>query len=63
MYDSFYSFLNKIEIQNGLGAFLYVSVRPKAIFFLRKMSEIYEIFIFTASAPEYAIPLIKLLDP
>jgi RNA polymerase II subunit A small phosphatase-like protein len=41
---------------------VYVLLRPGAIEFCEKMSEIYEVVIFTASLSKYADPLVKLLD-
>jgi RNA polymerase II subunit A small phosphatase-like protein len=37
--------------------------RPGAQEFLKKMSTLYEIVIFTASVEAYAIPLMNKLDP
>jgi len=42
---------------------VHVMKRPGVEIFLRRMSEIYEVIIFTASLPEYAKPLMKALDP
>ena len=42
---------------------VYVAVRPGAIEFLEKMSEYYEVVIFTASLSKYANPLMDILDP
>ena len=39
-----------------------VLIRPYAQEFLEKMSKIYEIAIFTASVPQYANPLLDILD-
>lgn len=42
---------------------VHVMKRPGVENFLRRMSEIYEVIIFTASLPEYAKPLMRALDP
>jgi RNA polymerase II subunit A small phosphatase-like protein len=42
---------------------IHVMFRPGAQEFLKKMSTLYEIVIFTASVEAYAIPLMKQLDP
>lgn len=42
---------------------IHVRVRPGCEEFLKAMSEYYEIFIFTASVPEYANPVIDKIDP
>lgn len=41
---------------------IYVKVRPGAIDFLRKISKIYEVVVFTASVANYADPLVDILD-
>jgi len=41
---------------------LYVLIRPYVYEFLREMSKIYTIYIFTASIKEYANPLLNELD-
>ncbi|KAJ7786830.1 HAD-like domain-containing protein [Mycena olivaceomarginata] len=41
----------------------YTMFRPGASDFLRKMSEMYEIVVFTASLRSYANPLLDRLDP
>eukprot|EP01138_Halocafeteria_seosinensis_P002566 gb/GECG01002624.1/.p1 GENE.gb/GECG01002624.1/~~gb/GECG01002624.1/.p1 ORF type:complete len:153 (+),score=12.90 gb/GECG01002624.1/:1-459(+) len=43
--------------------YLYLRKRPHCDEFLRQMSKLYEIYIFTASAPVYADAVIKYLDP
>eukprot|EP00826_Nyctotherus_ovalis_P030402 TRINITY_DN2427_c0_g6_i1.p1 TRINITY_DN2427_c0_g6~~TRINITY_DN2427_c0_g6_i1.p1 ORF type:complete len:402 (+),score=54.74 TRINITY_DN2427_c0_g6_i1:152-1357(+) len=42
---------------------VYVSKRPGLDYFLKRMSQLYEIVIFTASLPKYADRLITTLDP
>ena len=42
---------------------VYVKKRPGVDEFLKRMSEIYEVVIYTASMSKYAIPVIKQLDP
>ncbi|TNV83950.1 hypothetical protein FGO68_gene3206 [Halteria grandinella] len=46
----------------GRESTVYVLVRPGAIEFCERMSQIYEVVIFTASLSKYAEPLIKLMD-
>ena len=40
-----------------------ISIRPGCQQFLRNMSKLYEIIIFTASHQKYADPIIDYLDP
>ena len=40
----------------------YVSIRPYAISFLKKMSKLYDIVIFTASQQSYADSILDELD-
>ena len=47
---------------NGKNVFVYVLKRPFLEKFLKEMSLIYDIIIFTASLPEYAEPLLDILD-
>ena len=47
---------------DGEDRLLYVLKRPYVDQFLSELSSIYEIIIFTASIPEYANPLLDLLD-
>lgn len=42
---------------------IYVLVRPYVAEFLKKMSKLYEIVVFTASLSKYAEPLMEKLDP
>ncbi|CAI2365650.1 unnamed protein product [Moneuplotes crassus] len=42
---------------------LHVQFRPGAQEFIRKMSKLYELVVFTASVESYALPLMKKLDP
>jgi RNA polymerase II subunit A small phosphatase-like protein len=42
---------------------VYVLRRPGARDFLKRMSEFYEVVIYTASLEKYANPLIDKLDP
>ena len=50
-----------IEIENELHD-IHVLIRPGVKEFLEKMSQIYEIVIFTASISKYAGPLLDILD-
>ena len=47
---------------NGRNIFIYVLKRPYLEQFLQEMSLIYDIIIFTASLPEYAEPLLDIID-
>ena len=61
----FASIKNQIILQckiNKIDTNIYVKIRPGVKEFLRKMSKIYEIIIFTASIEEYAKPLVNLID-
>lgn len=50
-----------IEIEEGENG--YVSIRPYALSFLKRMSQLYEIIVFTASEQSYADAVINELDP
>ena len=53
----------KIECKlNDINTTIYFKIRPGVKEFLRKMSKLYEIVIFTASVEEYAKMLINLID-
>ena len=41
---------------------IYVLIRPGAKEFIKKISKLYEIIIFTASISKYALPLLDILD-
>ena len=47
---------------DGENRLLYVLKRPHVDVFLKELSNLYEIIIFTASISEYANPLLDLLD-
>ena len=47
---------------NNIDTKIYVKIRPGVKEFLRKMSKLYEIIIFTASVEDYAKLLIDLID-
>ena len=49
-------------ILNNTNTTIYFKTRPGVKEFLRKMSKLYEIVIFTASVEEYAKPLIDIID-
>ena len=56
---------NQISIEcklNDINTTIYFKIRPGVKEFLRKMSKLYEIVIFTASVEEYAKMLINLID-
>lgn len=53
---SFEIFLDNKNVQ------VYTLIRPGAVEFLEKMSEIFEIVIFTASLSMYALPIINYID-
>ena len=41
---------------------IFVLVRPGTIEFIRKVAQLYEVVIFTASISKYALPLLDILD-
>ena len=41
---------------------IYVLVRPGTIEFIKKVSQLFEVIIFTASISKYALPLLDILD-
>lgn len=47
---------------DGRDSLVYVLVRPGAVEFCERMSQIYEVVIFTASLSKYAEPLVRMLD-
>ena len=49
-------------VLNNIKSTIYFKMRPGVREFLRKMSKLYEIVIFTASVEDYAKPLINLID-
>ncbi|CAG8531604.1 7226_t:CDS:2 [Ambispora leptoticha] len=54
-------FVVPVEIENQIHN-VYVIKRPGVDHFLRKMGEIYEIVVFTASLSKYADPVLDMLD-
>ncbi|CAG8608842.1 4868_t:CDS:2 [Acaulospora colombiana] len=54
-------FVVPVEIENQMHN-VYVIKRPGVDQFLRKMGEIYEIVVFTASLSKYADPVLDMLD-
>lgn len=57
-----YDYIVPIEIEDVLYQ-VYVAKRPGVDEFLRRLSLVYEIVVFTASLPKYANPVIDKLDP
>ena len=51
----------KIELENQIRD-IHVLIRPGVYKFLKKMSQLYEIVIFTASLSKYAEPLLDIID-
>lgn len=51
----------QIDIEEGLIG--YVTIRPYALSFLKKMSQFFEIMVFTASEQSYADAVLDELDP
>lgn len=51
-----------VEIEDQT-CYVYVLKRPGVDQFLRKMSQLYELVIYTASLSKYADPLLDWLDP
>lgn len=49
-----YDLVLPIEVENGSTAQAYITIRPYAISFLKRMSKHYEIIAFTASHESYA---------
>jgi len=56
-----YDFLIPVEIDGNVYQ-VYVAKRPHVDEFLKKMGEVYEVVIFTASLSKYADPVLDLLD-
>jgi len=56
-----YDFLIPVEI-DGNTYQVYVAKRPHVDEFLKKMGEVYEVVVFTASLSKYADPVLDLLD-
>lgn len=52
-----------IEVENGSTAYAYITIRPYAITFLKRMSKYYEIIAFTASHESYADVVLDEIDP
>ncbi|RKP09677.1 NLI interacting factor, partial [Thamnocephalis sphaerospora] len=50
-------------VMEGHAQLYFISKRPHTDYFLSKVSQWYELVIFTASLPEYADPVIDWLDP
>ena len=68
VHSAFYPFQTKSDIilninLDGKNHIIHVLKRPNLDYFLKKVSEIYNIIIFTASLSQYASPLIDILDP
>ena len=66
VHSSFIPFENNdiilnVEFENVLYN-IYVLIRPGAIEFIKKVSKLYEVVIFTASISKYALPLLDILD-
>ena len=51
-----------VEIENVVHR-VYVLKRPGVDEFMRRMGELYEIVVYTASLSKYADPLLDKLDP
>lgn len=67
VHSSFKSFYKKADIElslkfDGVYHKIYVSKRPYVNEFLKRMNELFDLYIFTASIPEYANPVIDRLD-
>lgn len=56
-----YDHLVPVEIDGNIYQ-VYVAKRPHVDEFLKKMGEVYEVVIFTASLSKYADPVLDLLD-
>jgi len=57
-----YAFQIDVEIEGYLHE-IFVCKRPGVEEFLKKVSELYEVVVFTASLEKYANPVIDILDP
>ena len=67
VHSAFYPFERKSDIilqinLEGKNHTIHVLKRPNLDYFLKKVSELFNIVIFTASIKEYAEPLINILD-
>ena len=67
VHSAFYPFQKKSDIIlkiniDGKNHIIHVLKRPNLDFFLEKISELFNIIIFTASLQQYAEPLINILD-
>ena len=66
VHSSFTPFDNNDVILNvdfeGVLYNIYVLVRPGTIEFIKKVTELFEVIIFTASISKYALPLLDILD-
>ena len=68
VHSGFYPFERKSDIVlkiniDGKNHIIHVLKRPNLDYFLKKVSEFFNIIIFTASISQYAEPLIDILDP
>ncbi|CAI2373957.1 unnamed protein product [Moneuplotes crassus] len=51
-----------IEWDNGERDYVFIRIRPHCFSFLLKMTQLFEVVIFTASVSNYALPLVEKLD-
>lgn len=58
-----YDIMLPIEIENGGTAEAYITIRPYAISFLKRMAKHFEIIAFTASHESYADVVLDEIDP
>ena len=68
VHSAFYPFQKKSDIilkinLDGKNHIIHVLKRPNLDYFLKKVSEFFNIIIFTASLSQYADPLVDILDP
>ncbi|CAD8179881.1 unnamed protein product [Paramecium pentaurelia] len=54
---------SQVQLKTEDGQLLRFNVRPYLAYFLDNLSTFYQIFIFTASSPSYALALVDYIDP
>jgi CTD small phosphatase-like protein 2 len=52
-----------VQTENGTFAQAYITIRPYAISFLKRMAKTFEIIAFTAAHESYADVVLDELDP
>ncbi|CAD8196949.1 unnamed protein product [Paramecium pentaurelia] len=54
---------SQVQLRTEDGQLLRFNIRPYLAYFLDNLSTFYQIFIFTASSPGYALALVDYIDP